>query len=66
MSENTNYKDIQYQIEEKKGFWEWVDDICFRCSCCHKYAYDYLGEILSGRFKFCPYCGARMKEKTDE
>ena len=66
MSENTNYKDIQYQIEEKKGFWEWVDDMGFRCSCCHKYVYDCVGEILSGCFKFCPYCGARMEEKTDE
>lgn len=56
---------IQYLIEEKKGFWEWVDDMDYRCSCCHKYAYGCLGEVLSGRYKFCPYCGARM-EKTDE
>ncbi len=59
------FNEITPTIEEKTGFWEWVDDMDYRCSCCHKYAYGCLGEVLSGRYKFCPYCGARM-EKTDE
>lgn len=51
--------------ERKKGKWEYVDDVDYRCSVCHKYAYGCLGEVLSGQYKYCPYCGAEM-EKTDE
>jgi DNA-directed RNA polymerase subunit RPC12/RpoP len=59
-------------VERKKGFWEWVDDMDYRCSVCHKYAYGCLGEVLSGAYQFCPYCGAKMdwvddgEEKTNE
>lgn len=52
-------------VERKKGKWEYVDDVDYRCSVCHKYAYGCLGEILSGQYKYCPYCGAEM-EKTDD
>ena len=62
MSEkSTHYEDIQHLIEDKKGFWEYVDDVDYRCSVCHKYAYGCLGEVLSGQYKYCPYCGARME-----
>lgn len=67
MSEkNTHYEDIQHLIEDKKGFWEYVDDVDYRCSVCHKYAYGCLGEVLSGQYKYCPYCGARMVYVDDE
>lgn len=48
-------------VERKKGFWEWVDDMDYRCSCCHKYAYGCLGEVLSGHYKYCPFCGCAME-----
>ena len=62
---STYYKDVQHQIEEKKGFWEWVDDMDYWCSVCHKYVYGCLGEVLSGQYKYCPYCGARMEYVDD-
>lgn len=52
--------------ERKKGFWEWVDDMDYRCSVCHKYAYGCLGEVLSGHYKYCPYCGAAMEGEEDD
>lgn len=52
--------------EQKKGFWEWVDDMDYRCSVCHKYAYGCLGEVLSGHYKYCPYCGSAMEGEEDE
>ena len=52
--------------ERKKGFWEWVDDMDYRCSVCHKYAYGCLGEVLSGHYKYCPYCGCAMEGEEDE
>ena len=48
-------------VERKKGFWEWVDDMDYRCSVCHKYAYGCLGEVLSGHYKYCPFCGCAME-----
>ena len=54
-------------VERKKGYWEYVDDVDYRCSVCHKYAYGCLGEVLSGHYKFCPYCGAKMRgDDADE
>ena len=53
-------------VEGKKGFWEYVDDVDYRCSVCHKYAYGCLGEIMSGDYQFCPYCGAKMDYIDDE
>lgn len=54
------------QTECKKGFWEWVDDMDYRCSVCHKYAYGCLGEVLSGHYKYCPFCGCAMEGEEDE
>lgn len=54
------------QLERKKGFWEWVDDMDYRCSVCHKYVYGCLGEVLSGHYKFCPYCGCAMEGGEDD
>lgn len=59
-------------VQRKIGTWEYVDDMDYRCSVCHKYAYGCLGEVLSGAYQFCPYCGAKMdwvddgEEKTNE
>lgn len=53
-------------VERKKGFWEWVDDMDYRCSVCHKYAYGCLGEVLSGHYKYCPYCGSAMEGEEDD
>ena len=48
-------------VERKIGTWEYVDDIVdYRCSICHKHAFGCLGEVLSGAYQFCPYCGAKM------
>ena len=54
------------QPERKKGFWEWVDDMDYRCSVCHKYAYGCLGEVLSGHYKYCPFCGCAMEGEEDD
>lgn len=53
-------------VERKKGFWEYVDDMDYRCSNCQKYAYGCLGEVLSGHYKYCPYCGAAMEGEEDD
>lgn len=52
--------------ERKKGYWEYVDDVDYRCSICHKYAYGCLGEVLSGHYKYCPYCGCAMEGEEDD
>lgn len=53
-------------VERKKGFWEWGEDEDYRCSNCQKYAYGCLGEVLSGHYKFCPYCGCAMEGEEDD
>lgn len=53
-------------VERKKAFWEWVDDMDYRCSACQKYVYGCLGEVLSGHYKFCPYCGCAMEGEEDD
>jgi len=60
---NTPTADV---VERKKGFWEWVDDMDYRCSICHKYAYGCLGEVLSGHYKYCPFCGCAMEGEEDD
>lgn len=47
-------------VQRKSGVWEYVDDIGYRCSVCHTYAYGCLGEVIDGHYKFCPFCGAKM------
>lgn len=53
-------------VERKKGKWEYVDDVDYRCSVCHKYAYGCLGEVLSGQYKYCPYCGCAMEGAKEQ
>ena len=60
------FNEITPTIEEKKGFWEYVDDIGYRCSVCHTYAYGCLGEVLSGHYKYCPFCGCAMEGEEDD
>lgn len=52
--------------ERKKGFWEWGEDEDYRCSNCQKYVYGCLGEVLSGHYKYCPYCGSAMEGEEDD
>ena len=52
--------------ERKKGFWEWVDDMDYRCSNCQNYVYGCLGEVLSGHYKYCPFCGCAMEGEEDD
>ena len=54
------------QPKRKKGFWEWGEDEDYRCSVCQKYVYGCLGEVLSGHYKYCPYCGAAMEGEEDD
>ena len=46
-------------VEVKHGRWIWVDD-GFHCSECWHHAYGNTGEVMSGEYKYCPFCGARM------
>lgn len=48
-------------VQKKIGIWEYVDDIGYRCSVCHTYAYGCLGEIESGHYKYCPFCGCAIE-----
>lgn len=67
----SKYATIKFLLDEmeeerKTGYWEWVDDVDYQCSVCHTYAYGCLGEVLEGRYKYCPYCGAEMRENENE
>lgn len=53
-------------VERKKGFWEYVDDVDYRCSNCQNYVYGCLGEVLSGHYKYCPFCGCAMEGEEDD
>lgn len=44
---------------QKHGKWIW-DDEGFHCSECWFHAYGNTGEVISGEYKSCPNCGARM------
>lgn len=48
----------------RHGRWEWVDEeeCYYRCSNCKTAAYGNTGEILSGKYCYCPNCGAKMEE----
>ena len=43
-----------------RGRWIW-DDEAFHCSECFSHAYGNTGEVLSGYYNYCPYCGAKME-----
>lgn len=67
----SKYATIKFLLDEmeeerKTGYWEWVDDMDYRCSVCHTYAYGCLGEVLEGHYKYCPYCGAEMKGEEND
>ena len=44
--------------------WEWLDDedeLVYACSRCGHKAHGNTAEILSGVYKYCPACGAKME-----
>lgn len=47
---------------------EWIDekDSPYYCSICGRYQYDATLEIMTGDWKYCPYCGADMRGDEDE
>lgn len=63
--EATRYHALSWAIQalnERTGRWIW-DDEGFHCSECWHHTYGNTGEVLSGIYKFCPNCGARMEVK---
>ena len=54
-------------IEPKRGEWiEWIDcegEVFWKCSACGQVSEASAAGIL---YKFCPFCGARMKGADDE
>lgn len=59
--------DEQPTIEErKKGKWKQIKGrdgyIDFRCSACHKYRFH--NGAMRKEYKFCPSCGADMREEV--
>lgn len=53
------------QPERKKGKWEQIKGrdgyIDFRCSACRKYRFH--NGAMRKEYKFCPNCGADMREE---
>ena len=47
--------------EVKRGKWIW-DDEGYHCSECCFHAYGNTRECLDGTYRFCPNCGAAMRE----
>jgi len=45
---------------QRTGRWIW-DDEGYHCTECFYHAYNATGEIMTGEYKFCPNCGARME-----
>ena len=73
-----NYESILKRIPSadvqpvKHGRWIW-DDEGFHCTECFFHAYDCFFheydnalEIMQGIWKYCPHCGADMRETNDE
>lgn len=53
-------------VPVKRGIWHWdSDEGHYYCSECKKYVYE-IGEVLSGYYKSCPWCGAKMDGKENE
>lgn len=47
----------------KHGHWEWHEDNReWYCSECKRFVYSVSLEVMSGEYKFCPHCGAKMDE----
>lgn len=46
--------------ENVTGRWIW-DDEGYHCSECLYHAYGNTGEVLTGQFIYCPWCGAKME-----
>ena len=55
-------------VEVRHGRWAWDGgvDMHYYCSLCHHNAYGNTGEILDGKYNYCPNCGARMDGGQDE
>ena len=54
-------------IEPKRGEWiEWIDcegEVFWKCSACGQVSEASVADIL---YKFCPFCGADMRDEDDE
>ena len=54
-------------IEPKRGKWlEWIDcegEVFWKCSACGQVSEASAADIL---YKFCPFCGADMRERESE
>lgn len=54
-------------IEPKRGEWiEWIDcegEVFWKCSACGQVSEASAADIL---YKFCPFCGADMREREGE
>lgn len=54
-------------IEPKRGEWiEWIDcegEVFWKCSACGQVSEASAADIL---YKFCPFCGADMRERESE
>ena len=50
--------------ENVTGRWIW-DDEGYHCSECLYHAYGNAGEVLTGQFIYCPWCGAKLCEEEE-
>ena len=49
------------------GHWEWHEDNReWFCSECKRFVYGVSLEVMSGEYKFCPHCGAKMDEVEED
>lgn len=54
-------------VEVRHGRWMWDggEDMHYYCSRCHHNAYGCTTEILDGKYRYCPNCGAKMDGGQD-
>ena len=60
------FKNKADYVEIKHGEWkerEWTDEYQHICSLCHSTARVHPQSV---EYRYCPYCGARMKEVQNE